>query len=186
MPGFNITSTRIKDSAPAPRGTPGNKVETIRKHRYKIEISGGGLQSETANFICFFAKSCTVPNITYDEIVVHHGQDKIFMPGKWNYNPVDITFYEVTDEKNSFFTSIFSRLPNYGLYSDLSEHPGSDPLTVKIKTLIGNGEVANTYKLYECYIEKYEPSGLDYSDSAISEVSISVKYNRFEFLEGDK
>jgi hypothetical protein len=61
-----------------------------------------------------------------------------------------------------------------------------DPITVKIKTLMGKGEVANTYKLYECYLEKYEPSGLDYSDSAISEVTISVKYNRFEFFEGDK
>jgi len=186
MPGFNITSTRIRDSAPAPEGTPGNKVETIRKHRYKIIITGSGLKSDVSNLICFFAKSCTVPSVTFDEIVVHHGQDKIFMPGKWNYNPVDITFYEITNGKNSVLSSIYYLLPNEGLYSQLYEHPGSDPLNIKIQTLLGNGDVANCYKLYECYIEKYEPSGLDYTDSAISEVSISVKYNRFEFFEGDK
>ena len=178
MPGFNLTA---KDEG------YDNGIETARKHRWKVSIT---IPDEPAvadflqlSIISFFAKSCNVPSVSYDELVVHNGQDKIVLPGKWNYKPVDIVFYEILKSSKEFPSGEYSLshqlmllTPNSARFSKINNYYR---FNTKIEMLNGRGATTTTYELHECYIEKFEPSDLDYSDTNISELTLTLKYNRY-------
>ena len=186
MPGFKIAS----DIVTTERDGYGNAIETARKHRWKVSIAVPDVQDEAFKFlrekepiISFYAKSCNIPNVTFDELVVHNGQDKIVLPGKWNYKPIDIVFYDIlldTDKLPGGFKSLTHFLlkltPNSQRFNKINT---TFRFNAKLETLNGKGDVTNTYDLHECYVEKFEPSDLDYSDTNISELTLTLKYNRY-------
>lgn len=186
MPGFKIASDKITTEGDG----YDNAIETARKHRWKVSIAVPDVQDEAFKLlreaepiISFFAKSCNIPNVTYDELVVHNGQDKIVLPGKWNYKPIDIVFYDMlksTSESPSGIKSLTHFLlkltPNSQRFNKINKIFRFD---AKLEILNGKGDVTNTYDLHECYVEKFEPSDLDYSDTNISELTLTLKYNRY-------
>jgi hypothetical protein len=193
MPGFNmpVGGKNVDTKAFS------NKAETSRRHRWKIEIypylypdgQQNPFHKQTSGFlpkIQFYAKSCTHPDITYDEIVIHNGQDRIYRPGRHVFDPITLVFYDIIDfytdgqPKNSLTQKLYDFIPNRERNSFIDQYVY---FGMKIKILNGRGDTVILFNIYDCYIENYKPADLDYTDSNISEVTMKVKYNRFEKID---
>ena len=173
MPGFNINGA----------GTgPSNTMEVGRKHRFSVVLTFATSIDTELN-----VKSVTLPSIEYDEMTAHNGADYILRPGKPKYKPIDIVFYEVlTGDNNESIVNkdIFKYLPNVSGEEIVSKYQKSDfgagyGFTTFINRVDGNGKTYLTYTLYGCSIASYDPGDLSYADNELSEVKMSIRYNRF-------
>ena len=80
MPGFNINGDG--------KG-PSSLVEVVRTHRWRLEF----LQIQGLRDIQQYALSCQRPSMEIDTIVMHNGQTRINLPGKYKWNPINVKFY---------------------------------------------------------------------------------------------
>jgi len=170
MPGFNING----------KGTgPSNTIEVGRKHRFKVAISFADEEMDLN------VKSITLPSIEYDEMIAHNGADYISLAGKHKYKPIDIVFYEALTSSNDSMVNrlIFKKLPNVvgtEIGSKFKKNDfGGYGFTTTIIRVDGDGLGYLTYKLFDCSIASYDPGDLSYADNELSEVKMSVRYNRF-------
>jgi hypothetical protein len=171
MPGFNVNG----------RGTgPSNTLEVGRKHRFRVFISFADEEMQLN------VKSITLPSVEYDEMVAHNGADYITLGGKHKYKPIDIVFYEALTASNDSMVNrlIFNKLPNVVNNELASKFKKNDFGGYGFTTIItredGEGLGYLNYILYECQIATYDPGELSYADNELSEVKVSVKYNRFK------
>ena len=171
MPGFNISGAG---------GTgPSNMMEVGRKHRFRVSISFADKDMELN------VKSVTLPSVEYDEMTAHNGADYIARAGKLKYKPIDIVFYEVLTASNDSIVNkaIFKKLPNVAGEEIVSKFKKSDfggyGFTTTIIREDGKGNGYLTYQLFDCSIASYDPGDLSYADNELSEVKMSVRYNRF-------
>jgi len=196
MPGFDITINqsscddarllgwRVNELPPGYYG-PTHKVEIGRKHRYKFEtLSPLG---DGADGILFYGHKCGRPTIEVDVIKIHHGQDEIYRPGKQRWIPFDITFYEVYkgDAENMYQTNTTaSMMYNWwastmiditiSLHNDVRDYY-KDAI---LQLLDGSGSKTYEYFLYDCWPSKISPSDLSYSESALTEITVTLCYNK--------
>ena len=170
MPGFKIDG---KGNGPS------NMMEVGRKHRFRVSISFADTDMDLN------VKSITLPSIEYDEMTAHNGADYISKAGKHKYKPIDIVFYEVLTEGNDSIVNraIFKKLPNVAGEEIVSKYKKSDfggyGFTTTIIREDGKGNGYLTYQLFDCSIASYDPGDLSYADNELSEVKMSVRYNRF-------
>jgi hypothetical protein len=170
MPGFNING----------KGTgPSNTMEVGRKHRFSVSMSFAETDMNLN------VKSITLPSIEYDEMIAHNGADYISLPGKHKYKPIDVVFYEVLSASNDSVVNrlIFEKLPNVfggkiGSKFKDNGNTGYGFITI-IEREDGAGLPYLKYTLFDCSIASYDPGDLSYADNELSEVKMSVRYNRF-------
>lgn len=170
MPGFKIDG---KGNGPS------NTMEVGRKHRFRVSISFADTDMDLN------VKSITLPSIEYDEMIAHNGADYVHRAGKYKYKPIDIVFYEALTATNDSMVNrlIFKKLPN-ALGEELgsfykSNDFGGYGFTTTIIREDGKGNGYLTYQLFDCSIASYDPGDLSYADNELSEVKMSVRYNRF-------
>lgn len=201
MPGFKVPVPARRAGTPdSAKGgydpqnldidtAPSNTIETVRKNRFEVLIYPNDSQlkaddkTTSIKTITLYPITCTTPSITYDEIVIHNGQDRIYKPGKPDLNTIEVSFYDVVESSNptglskgSISQRLRTILPNHNRYSKFDSNI---LFTMKIFLLDGQGRVINWHTLEECYIKDYKTSDLDMGASDICNVTISVRYNRF-------
>lgn len=198
MPGFNIPfSGSCHDENAFQEGSaydgPSYMRETARAHRYKLEVMEGfgGLGSSGSGILLFLAK-CTRPSPEIDEIVIHNAQDEIYRPGKNRWKPIEFTFYEVLNDSedaptvNVTASRVFKfwaertvdlRTSSIGPTNGDGAGPGYYT-DAQLDMLNGIGSPVWTYDLYRCWPTKVIPKDLNYSDSAISETSVTLRFDK--------
>ncbi len=200
MPGFNIqevndVSTCLLDGQPrgnaAYDGAPRN-VEAFRKHRYLWEVfgagSGGGTYLGMGKFsgggagwpleLRVLAWKTTRPAPEFDVIVIHNGSEQIGRPGKYRWNPIDITFYEAYQDQPDICQSIYDWWAksvvdlNTSTYSKPEDYLKQCTLSM----LEGAGNAVWKYNLGGCWPSKVTPSDLSYADTEIADVTVTLCY----------
>lgn len=173
MPGFNICGSGGENSPPS-------TVETARDHRWEINI----LQSayfQFTNEILLFAHYADRPRPEIDDIKIHHGQDEIYLPGKNRWSPVDIKFYEIiTNSENSVTSRINNWLQTVVDFrrSKIATIPANFKGICKAAQLDGDDTPVYEYQLLGCWPKKVTPSAMDYTSSKISEVTVTIVYDK--------
>lgn len=198
MPGFNIPFSSFchDDDAFQEMSSyegPTYLKETARAHRYKLEVMSGldGLSGSGEGILLFLSK-CTRPSAEIDEITIHNGQDEIYRPGKNRWRPIEFTFYEVLNDVegpptlNVTASKIFSlwaeravNLQTSRIGSVNTDAAGTAYYTnAQLDMLNGVGNPVWTYDLYRCWPVKVVPKDLSYGDSAISETSVTLRFDK--------
>jgi hypothetical protein len=204
MPGFNLPIDNEgkkfrKFGGPSDELSdgPNHSIETARNYRFTVpffkplETLGTLPNSSKPNGLQFHVKSIQRPKMEFDEIIIHNGQDEIYRPGKMRWLPIDITFYEVTNEKaekdlmaESFYDwwsrrvadISTSRLRRAGIWTD---DPNSGfYFNAQIDMLNGYGDPMWSYILYDCWPKSSGGSDLDYQSNDISEAKVTLRYNK--------
>lgn len=83
IPGFNIGGTG---------GQEANTREASRRHRFLVHV-----MEPLTRQLLFYAHKVTIPAMEVDRIVMHHGQDEIYFPGKNRWSSLEIAFYRAHD-----------------------------------------------------------------------------------------
>lgn len=198
MPGFNIKFSSTCDDGP---DIPGARslidgadpyIETARVHRYKLEIFDplGGLSSTQDSILLYLAR-CTRPTPEIDEITIHNAQDEIYRPGKNRWRPIEFTFYEVLKTgaedrppdvdltAESIFRFWAERTVNLQT-SRFGPPTGSNAYCAdaQLDMLNGVGDPIWTYDIYRAWPSKVSPKDLNYSNSEISEISVTLRFDK--------
>lgn len=196
MPGFNIPLRpevvsgieRFGGPVGNQPAEPSNVLETARQYRFLL--SGFKPNEYVSSYINFNVKTIQRPQVQFDEIVIHSGQDEIYRPGKTKWQPIDIVFYETLSSQSKSIVS-------YSIYDwwsrrminivDSTQRVAGvmtpDPTTgfyfnAQIDMLDGLGDVIWSYILYECWPVQVKPGDLDYSATAIADTTVTLRYNR--------
>ncbi|RLF30371.1 MAG: hypothetical protein DRN07_08710 [Thermoplasmata archaeon] len=166
MPGFKING----------RGEgPPNDVETMRDHRWKIEVATG---NET---LTIMAQKCNRPVYVTDRVTIPQYQNEIYLPGRTKWEPVKASFYLGEDDT-------LQKLRDVRDKSILVE--GTDQLnvqnmawndqyktTVTITVLDGEGSGIYEYRLEGAWITRIEGPDFDYGSTAISIITVTFSYD---------
>jgi hypothetical protein len=191
MPGFNISAglgcndSRGISSGFAPIEIPDPYTETARAHRYILAVYEPlmGARGILVNLL-----KCSRPSVEIEQMVVHHGMDRIHRPGRPKWSPVETTFYEVLDGDNINTHPDRSRTAGVvylmwarraiAMETSSNERPTVSSATMKIDTLNGFGSSVHRFILYNTWPTKISYTDLDYSNNEISQVSITLVYDR--------
>lgn len=184
MPGFRIPYVP-PPGCPSPLDStgPSHTTETARKHRYLLEVLEP-LGSQDDGVLLFLEK-CTRPSPEFDKIMIHSAQDEISRPGKTHWKDVELTFYEKLegdddDQENQCARLIYEWWSDSMLDISTSLHKApSDYLkNCTLQMLDGAGNSVWSYNMYDCWPMRITPSDLNYSDSNIATISITLAYAR--------
>lgn len=188
MPGFNIPSSSAscldKDAfqgASAYDG-PDPNMEYARNNRWLIEfLEPFGSKN---NGILLYAHKCSRPSPEIDEIKIHQGQDEIFRPGKNRWSPVEFTFYEKAPGDPVTVDEAAERIYNWwgkimiNLERSIHNDPSDYLKNCTLQMLDGSGNPIWNYYIYECWPMTIKANDLDYSDSNIAEITVTLRYNK--------
>jgi hypothetical protein len=109
--------------------------------------------------------------------MIHHGQDQINFPGKNKWPSIDISFYQVLGGKNDVAGAIYEWWTRSVV--DISKSKiNLIKRTCELQQLDGSGVGVYIYTIYGCYISKVKPDDLDYSSSAISEITFTLEMDK--------
>lgn len=187
MPGFHIPQSAascLDKDAFQERSTytgPDPNMEYARRNRWMLEFLEPF--GNVYDGILIYAHKCMRPTPEIDEIKIHHGQDEIYRPGKNRWNPVDFTFYEKSPG-NPTFDEAAERIYKWWAETTIvlteSKHGElNDYLkNCNLRMLDGVGNKIWEYNLYECWPMKVSPCDLDYSDSNIAEITVTLRFNK--------
>lgn len=199
MPGFNINTSGGCASNNGSQLTnnavysgPSALVETARSHRYKLEVLEP--LGDAATGILLYLEKCTRPTPEVDEITLHSGQDEIYRPGKNRWNPIEFTFYEKLSGSpsegggsltNSATESIYKWWGSTMINLRTSAH---NPVTeyykrAELSMKDGYGNDVWTYYLYDCWPIKVSPGDLDYANTDIARITVTLRYNKAQEMK---
>lgn len=183
MPGFNIplgpASGCSETDVESGDGAQANLPRDIgRAHRYEIQIYGSG-KTDFTN-IRFYAHKVTRPNLEIDKIVIHHGQDEIYRPGKQRWQPIDISFYETLTEN---YDDVAKKLTEWRREVIDFKKSVIKPITelyktIRIDILDSVGKSVWYYELLNAWPMAIQPSNLAYADSGLSEITVKVSMDK--------
>ncbi len=196
MPGFNIPfwASGCTGQSPSSPG-PANDVETARAHRFILEVMEPMGGQDSTGMLLFLEK-CNRPSPEFDKIVIHNGQDEIPRPGKTHWKDVEFTFYEKLngdyaggmqaggvfkdDLEDQCAKLIYEWWSKTMIDVETSRHkPPSEYLkNCQLQMVDGSGEPIWTYFLYDCWPLKVSPSDLDYGNTEIARISVTLAYAR--------
>lgn len=168
---------------------PNPVEEYARRYRWLFETLEPFGSSEDRG-ILLNLKKCSRPTIEYETIKIHHGQDVIYRPGKSAWSTLTMSFYEViTDEQSSIVAEKIYKWHASGMVDHRTSLHGNVRDYLKdavLYMLDGVGKPVYVYNLYNCWIQKINPSELDYSDNNISEIELTVCFDKAIEVTGNK
>jgi hypothetical protein len=171
-------------------------VETGRRHRFLLElmsVNGSPIFGTGSQGLLVYGYKCTRPSPEFDEVVIHNAQDEIYRPGKNRWKPIDFTFYEVFKQRDyapgdnvagrdkdlaaeliyQWWAKVMINLST-STHNNLSDYMAYGMLSM----LDGFGNIVWEYNLLDCWPLKVTPSDLDFSDSSIADITLTLRFQK--------
>jgi len=169
MPGFLI------DGVGDPAKNPPNTVETGRRHRYLLTLL------DPLKNVLIYAHKVTRPTFETELITVHSGQDLIYRPGKHKWNPIEMTIYDVVlEQQDDTASAIYDWWRNSMIDVSNSKQfkPAEYRKSCSLEMLGGDGGSLWLYQLHGCWPSKVTPSDLQFAETAIADITITLQVDR--------
>jgi hypothetical protein len=195
MPGFFAVPIGDRDFSclgeggfgePSTYEGPPYTEETARVHRYKLQV----MQpiDPYAEGLLLYAYKCGRPAPEIDEITIHSGQSEIYRPGKNRWRPLEFTFYEVLDDECDIAARAMYNWHAQIMFNSPEYHHNPPRLylkPVRLDMLDGTGQSYWIYEMLDCWPTKVTPSDLSYADTAIADVTVTMRFQHcFEYCTG--
>lgn len=176
MPGFIIGG--VGGGGPL-GGGPVNTIETRRKHRWLFKTigrNGGDFPRE----ILVVLVEASRPHFTAEEPDMHHNQEQAYFAGKHKWDPISLTWYDA-EQPNDAAAEIWKWINGV-----IGIHTGNIPVYLpsdykKDAHLImrkGTGEANEEWAMFGCWPQDVDYQSLDYTDTAIQRISVTMRYDR--------
>lgn len=183
MPGFQIIGGEVTNCGGI--GNPSNTVEYRRKHRWVFQLIGGGAGIPDGDLI--YLHKAERPKFKFEEPVVHHNQEQVYLAGKQEWEPLKMSFYDVNggpdisedvwkwlNGVNNIATVCVAPPGSTGSQSGSPGYKGTSLLS----SVDGCGYCDETWQLYGCWPQSIDFSDLDYGNTEVQEVSVIMRYDR--------
>lgn len=171
MPGFIIGGV----------GTgPNHMVETRRKHRWLFQTMGKASKGEFDREVLLILREATRPHQTTEEPEMHHNQEKAYFAGKHSWEPINLVWYD-GEQAPDISKEVWEWLNGV-----IGIHTGNIPVfkpnqykkNASLQMLQGDGTASETWQLFGCWPQDINWNGLDYTDTEIMTVDVTMRYDR--------
>jgi hypothetical protein len=170
----------IRGIMPRKMGLPFNGSYFKRKFRWRFVIRGL-IDMENFSSPVLPPTKAARPSISFKEQNIEHLIETIARPMKPEWQPLDITLYDIQCNKNPMFTWLKKLYdPQLGLYKTSVSYiiPEAD-----LELLSGCGDVMETWRYENLWAQKIEWGDLDMTSSDIVTVDVTFKYDRAYYVE---
>lgn len=159
-------------------------AEPMKKHRFLIQfqnLPGTANDTEGLSIACH---SCTVPKLSISDQTLHRFNDRVYVPGKGEFETVEFEFYEYINvvDQGAGTRSAGDLLWNW-LTQVYNPSTGASGKKKDVKTNIlivqfdGEGNVVRTWNLYYAWPTTVDFDGLDSTSEEVQNVKVTVRYD---------
>ena len=154
-----------------------------RKFRFQVSIDGFG-----TNSVVWWAKTVKKPSFTVNPAEHKYLNHTFYFPGNVTWDECTMTLVDPAggsggvDAMRELLEVI--KETGYGIPSSANDLDSvtkaqgvSATGTILIKQLDGDGKAQEEWKLHNAWVSKVDGGELTYGDDALSEISITVKYD---------
>lgn len=188
MPGFVIAG-----GGDANRATPLNAsatVETRRKHRWYFALlaGGGGVGGPEGSRV--YLQSAQRPHSVTEEAVMHHDEEQSYFAGKYHWEPISLVFYDVTSGGGAngdidASSEVYEWLNTcVNVYNASVAFPNEYKKDSNLVMTNGDGSTNEAWFLYHSWPIDVNWNDLDYTNTEIQTIDVSMKYDRAERGDG--
>jgi len=167
-------------------------LDAVRAYQWEVTFfppTGVDSPASISKPLTLAAKTIGAFGMKVGDIEVHRVNDRVYYPGKIEYDEVKITFDNLLKTKTGhqiykFFTSVWD--PATGEYaSTFQDNPGQFKTDIEIIELNGRNDVVQVIKLKGAYPKQITKAEKNYSSvSDFDTIEVSFRYD-FMIVEGD-
>ena len=163
--------------------------EPMRKNWFIVQFDSGLGGTDDGEALTIACKTCDIPQLTTSENVIDRLNDKVYTPGKSEYNTISMSFYEYIKEDSSANGSGNKKYKPAGelLYawqqqihnakSGVQGAKKSIAHNVAIVQIDGNGNAIRVWNVYKAWPTAVEFAGLDSGDGGLQDVTLTLRYD---------
>jgi hypothetical protein len=127
------------------------------------------------------------PNFSFKEIAIEHLTETIYMPGKIEFKPIQITLYDTynpaLNKTNPVFQWIESFVyPKDAIYGFASQNSAPGPnqfkKTAYLNMYDGSGCVVESWKFENAWPQEINFNEVDYSSNDVMSIDMTLRYDR--------
>ena len=151
-------------------------------YRFRVTMFGFG-NNDRPQQSTFSSQVVSVsrPNLTHDEVVVDVYNSRIHLAGKHTWDPIQIVLRDdINGNVDKFVASQLQKQLNHGAQS-AAVSGGEYKFAMLIEQLDGGNqgiEVAlDTWSLAGCFITNAQYGENNYADSAVTQITLSIRYD---------
>lgn len=182
MPGFVIDGGG--DANRINRLNASATVESRRKHRWYFSILAGGAGVNGPEQSRVYLQSAQRPHSVTEEAVMHHDEEQAYFAGKYHWEPISLVFYDVTSAGGGnadASSEIYRWLNNcVNIYNAAVSFPSAYKKDSLLVMTLGNGTNSELWYMYHCWPIDINWNDLDYTNTEIQTIDVSMKYDRAE------
>lgn len=159
------------------------------QYRFRVSftnLGGGSLKDQTTQNVI----SASRPNLTHEEVIVDSYNSKMYLAGKHTWEPVTIV---LRDDMDSNVIKILGEQLNKQVdHADQSSAIAGSAykFQTSIETLDGNNGTTkpatfDKWNLQGCFISNIQYGDLNYADSNMVQVTLTIRYDHAVHTLGD-
>lgn len=170
---------------PRPMGIPFASAHFKKKNRWRFVVQGVIDMENFQSPVLPPVKSAR-PNISFKEIAIEHLIETITIPGKPEWQPLEVTLYDLQCNKNPMFTWLKKLYdPDRGAYKYLLGQ-GDQSFKVPqadLELVNGCGDAMERWRYEGLWPQKIDWGDLDMGSSEVVTVDVTFRYDRAYYIE---
>ena len=164
--------------------------EPMRKRWFIVQFdSNFGKDENDGDALTIACKSCDIPKLTTSDQVLDRINDKVYVPGKSEYDTISLSFYEFIQDKINSGDGDGNSRQSAGaiLYAWQQQiHNAKSGVqgakkniahNLAIVQIDGNGNAVRVWNVYRAWPTTVEFANLDSADDAVQEVNVTLRFD---------
>lgn len=170
MPGFLAPNSSPHGGQTAPSA----KAETKRKHRWVFSVFWDNDLKPAAVYL----QSAQRPHAVVEEAVMHHDEEQVYFAGKYHWEPISLVFYDVQKpiDSSDLIWNWFNKVID--VTNVQVEEPANYKKNCELLMTDGDGNQQENWALYNCWPIDINWNDLDYTNTEIQTIDVSLKFDR--------
>lgn len=173
MPGFNVAPLGGGYSGSG----PSNTLEIRRKHRWVFQTLGRGAGAWSPAELLLL-QSVSRPSFKMEEMEMHHNQEKVYLAGKQEWEPVTMKWYD-SEQSPDISRGVYHWLETVVNLNSLSvAHPRFYKREAVLEMIDGTGQASERWAMYGTWPSSVKWNELSYSESELLTIEATMRYDR--------
>ena len=160
--------------------------EPMRKNWFIVQFDA---TLDDGNALTIACKSCDMPQLTTTDNVIDRLNDKVYTPGKSEYNSINLSFYEYIkdsvsngggsgNDDNSAGAILYKWQQSvHNVKSGVQGAKKNISKNVAIVQIDGNGNAVRVWNLYRAWPTSVEFASLDSTSGDLQDVTVTLRYD---------
>lgn len=161
--------------------------EPMRKRWFIVQFDSN-FGTEDGDALTIACKSCDVPKLTTSDQVLDRINDKVYVPGKSEYDTISLSFYEFIQDningngdgnnKQSAGAILYAwQQQIHNAKSGVQGAKKNIAHNLAIVQIDGNGNAVRVWNVYRAWPTTVEFANLDSADDGVQEVNVTLRFD---------